>query len=56
MNDELELPDGSYSVSAVQNYIKQNYIEELRNNLPINAYINRIINRLVFKIKDGCKF
>ena len=29
--------------------------EPLSTNLPINIYINRINNRLVFKIKDVCK-
>ena len=27
----------------------------LANNSPIHIYINRIIKRLVFKIKDGSK-
>ena len=56
-NDEFELPDCSYSVSDIQEYI--NYIikkhETLIANPPIHIYINRIINRLVFKIKDGYK-
>ena len=56
-NDEFELPDCSYSVSDIQNYIK--YIikknETLRAISPIYVYINRINNRLVFKIKDGYK-
>ena len=56
-NDEFELPDGSYSVSDIQDYIK--YIikkyETLPTNPPIHIYINRINNRLVFKIKDGYK-
>ena len=28
----------------------------LANNSPIHIYINGINNRLVFTIKDGCKF
>ena len=56
-NDEFELPNGSYSVSDIQNYIE--YIIKKHETLtaipPIHAYINRINNRLVFKIKDGCK-
>ena len=56
-NDEFELPDGSYSVSDIQDYIK--YIIKKHKTLPtippIHAYINRINNRLVFKIKDGYK-
>ena len=54
-NDESELPDGSYSVSDIQDYIE--YIikkhETLKAIPPIHVYINRSNNRLVFKIKDG---
>ena len=56
-NDEFELPDGSYSVSDIQDYIE--YIirkhETLTKIPPIHVYINRINNRLVFKIKEGYK-
>ena len=56
-NDEFELPDGSYSVSDIQDYIE--YIikkhETLTKNPPIHVYINVINNRLVFKKKDGYK-
>ena len=56
-NDEFQLPDGSYSVSDIQKYIK--FIIKKRETLtkiaPINVYINRINNRLVFKIKGGYK-
>ena len=49
-NDEFELPNGSYSVSDIQDYVK--YMSKIP---PIHVYINRINNRLVFKIKDGYK-
>ena len=56
-DDEFELPDGTYSVSDIQNYI--DYIikkhETLTIILPIYVYINIINNRLVFKIKHGYK-
>ena len=56
-NDEFELPDCSYSVSDIQDYIE--YIiskrETLTKILPIHIYINKINNRLVFKIKHGYK-
>ena len=56
-NDEFELPDGSYSVSDIPDYIK--YIIKKHETLtaisPINVYISRINNRLVFKINDGYK-
>ena len=56
-NDEFELPDGFYSVSDIQDYIE--YIIKKHKTVtaipPIHVYINRINNRLVFKIKDGYK-
>ena len=56
-NDEFELPDGSHSVSDIQEYTE--YIikkyETLTVKAPIHVYINRINNRLVLKIKDGYK-
>ena len=56
-NDKFELEDGSYSVSDIQDYIE--YIIKKRETLaatpPIHFYINRINNRIVFKIKDGYK-
>ena len=51
------MPNGSYSVSEIQYYMK--YIikkhETLTKIPPIHIYINRINNRLVFKIKDAYK-
>ena len=48
-NDEFELPDGSSSVSYIEDYI--GYIikkqEKLPTNSPIHIFINRIINRLI---------
>ena len=56
-NDKFELPDGFYSVSDIQDYIE--YIIKNLGTLttipPINVYINRINNGLVFKIKDRYK-
>ena len=52
-NDQFELPNGSYSVSDIQDYIE--YMIKKRETLttisPIHVYINRTNNRLVFKIK-----
>ena len=57
MNDEFKFPDGSYSVSDIQDYVE--YIikkhETLRTIPPIHVYINRIDNRLAFEIKDKYK-
>ena len=56
-NDEFEIPDGSYSVLDIQDYIE--FIikkhETLTTIPPIHVYINIINHRLVFKIKDGYK-
>ena len=54
-NEEFELPDGSYSISDVQDYFE--YIlkkhSESVDNPPIRIYVNRIENRITFKIKNG---
>ena len=56
-NYEFELPDDSYSASDIQDY--NEYIIKKHEILitipPIHVYLNRINNRLVFKIKDGYK-
>ena len=56
-NDELHLPDGSYSIPDIQDYfefiIKKH--ETLAENPPIKIYPNKIKNRIVFKIKTGYK-
>ena len=54
-NEEFELPDGSYSVSDIQDYFE--YIlkkhSESVDNLSIRIYVNKIENRITFKIKSG---
>ena len=56
-NDTFDLPDGSYSISDIQDYfefiIKKH--ETLNEDLPIEIYPNKIKNRIVFKIKAGYK-
>ena len=56
-NDEFNLPDGSYSVSDIQDYFE--YIikkhETIANNPPVQIYVNKIKSRIVFKIKTGYK-
>ena len=56
-NDIFDLPDGSYSISDIQDYfefiIKKH--ETLTENPPIQIYPNKIKNRIVFKIKTGYK-
>ena len=56
-NDTFDLPDGSYSISDIQDYfefiIKKH--ETLAENPPIQIYPNKIKNRIVFKVKTGYK-
>ena len=53
--EEFKLPDGSYSVSDIQDYFE--YIlkkhSESVDNPSIRMYANRIENRITFKIKSG---
>ena len=56
-NDEFNLPDGSYSVSDIQDYFE--YIikkpETIADNPPVQIDLNKIKRRIVFKIKTGYK-
>ena len=53
----FDLPDGSYNIPAIQNYIE--YIikkhETIAETAPILIYANKITNKIVFKIKTGYK-
>ena len=55
--DTFDLPDGSYSIADIQDYfefiIKKH--ETLTENPPVQIYVNKIKNRIVFKIKTGYK-
>ena len=54
-NDKFELPDGSYSVSDIQDYfeciLKRH--EENIDDPSVKIYVNKIENRITFKIKTG---
>ena len=54
-NEEFTLPDGSYSISDIQDYFE--YIlkkhGENTDKPSIRIYVNKIENRITFKIKDG---
>ena len=56
-NNTFDLPDGSYSISDIQDYfefiIKKH--ETLTENPPVQIYVNKIKNRIAFKIKTGYK-
>ena len=55
--DTFDLTDGSYSIANIQDYfefiIKKH--ETLSENLPVQIYLNKIKNRIVFKIKSEYK-
>ena len=52
-SDEFEFPDGSYSISDIQDYLE--YIpkrhSENIDNPSIKLFVNKIENRVTFKIK-----
>ena len=50
-SDEFELPDGSYLISDIQDDLKKNH--ENTDNPSIKIYVNKIENRITFKIKNG---
>ena len=50
-NKTFDLPDGSYNISEIQDYIE--YI--IGENAPILIYANTVNNRIVFKMKTGYK-
>ena len=56
-DDTVDLLDGSYSISDIQDYfefiIKKH--ETLTKNTPIQIYPNKIKNRIIFKVKTGYK-
>ena len=56
-NDTFDLPNGSYSISGIQDYfefiIKKH--ETSTENPPIQIYPNKIKSRIVLKIKTGYK-
>ena len=54
-NDKSELPDGSYSISDIQDYFKY-ILKKHGENIdkpPVQIYVNKIENRITFKIKRG---
>ena len=56
-NETFDLPDGSYNISEIQDYIE--YIikkhETINETAPMLIYANTINNRIVFKINSGYK-
>ena len=54
-NDKFELPDGSYSVSNIQDYFEYILKKHGENidNLSVKVYVNKIEKRITFKTKNG---
>ena len=56
-NETFDLPDGSYSIDDIQDYfefiMKKHVL--LTDKPSIKIYSNKIKNRIVFKIINGCK-
>ena len=54
-NHKFELPDGSYSVSDIQHYFEYILKNNGENNDTgsIHIHVNKIKNRVTFKIKDA---
>ena len=54
-NDKFELPDGSYSASDIQDYfeyiLKKHW--ESVDKPSVQIYVNKIENRVTFKIENG---
>ena len=49
-NEQFKIPDGSYSVSDIQDYFE--YILKNANKPSIQIYTNKTENRITFKIKN----
>ena len=54
-NDKFELPNGSYSVSDIQDYFEYILKRHGENTVKpsVQIYVNKIENRVTFKIKNG---
>ena len=54
-SEEFKLPDGSYSISDIQDYFEYILKKHSENveNPSIRIYVNKIENRITFKIKSG---
>ena len=55
LNVEFKLPDGSYSISDIQDYLEYIFKKHRQKTVipSIKIYINKIENRISFKIKTG---
>ena len=54
-NDKFELPDGSHSVSDIEDYceyILKKHGEDI-DNASVKIHVHKIENRITFRIKNG---
>ena len=56
-SDEFNLPGGSYSLFDIQDYFEHvtKKPKTFEDNPPVQIYVNKIKNRIAFKIKTGYK-
>ena len=52
-NEEFELPDGSYTVSDINDYFQFIIKKQQTEEDGLIVYINKIENRITFKLKTG---
>ena len=54
-NDKFELPDRSYSVSNIQDYFEYILTKHGENidKPSVQIYVNKMENRITFRIKNG---
>ena len=52
MDDEFELPDGSYSISDIQDYFEY-ILKKHGEDIDKQIYVNQVENRVTFKVKNG---
>ena len=54
-SEQFKLPNGSYSISDIQDYFEYILKKHSENvdNPSIRIYVNKIENRITFKIKSG---
>ena len=58
MDDKFQLPNGSYSVSDIQDYfesILEKHGEDIDEE-SVQIYVNKIENKITFEVKKGYSF
>ena len=58
MDDKFQLPNGSYSVSDIQDYfesILEKHGEDI-DEASVQIYVNKIENKITFEVREGYSF